>query len=188
VAGHRIFTTSFASVYPHYVAKAERKGHSKAEVDRVISWLTGYDEAELWGSGMVHEYLDFVLLAVGSRVLGDLLSAWADVEALASDGGPRDALLHEATGEIEFRYLPDSEDRCGNGTTADPNFAVGGHVTIGLQGAQTVGPIEQAACTTAGGVGPAVFGTCTPGSPSSNPDLCTANKGYLFVPKSAGCP
>ena len=47
MAGHRIFTTSFASIYPHYVAKAERKGHSKAEVDRVISWLTGYDEAGL---------------------------------------------------------------------------------------------------------------------------------------------
>jgi hypothetical protein len=47
MAGHRIFTTSFASIYPHYVTKAERKGHSKAEVDRVISWLTGYDEAGL---------------------------------------------------------------------------------------------------------------------------------------------
>ncbi len=47
MAGHRIFTTSFASVYPHYVAKAERKGHSQAEVDRVISWLTGYDDAGL---------------------------------------------------------------------------------------------------------------------------------------------
>jgi hypothetical protein len=47
MAGHRIFTTPFASIYPHYVAKAERKGHSKAEVDRVISWLTGYDEAGL---------------------------------------------------------------------------------------------------------------------------------------------
>ncbi len=47
MAGHRIFTTSFASIYPHYVAKAERKGHGKAEVDRVISWLTGYDEAGL---------------------------------------------------------------------------------------------------------------------------------------------
>ena len=39
---HRIYTTSFASVYPHYVAKAERKGRTKAEVDRIILWLTGY--------------------------------------------------------------------------------------------------------------------------------------------------
>ncbi|MEA4943602.1 MAG: DUF2200 domain-containing protein [Propionicimonas sp.] len=43
MAGHRIFTTSFASVYPHYLAKAERKGRTKAEVDEVICWLTGYD-------------------------------------------------------------------------------------------------------------------------------------------------
>ena len=44
---HRIFTTSVASVYPHYVAKAERKGRSKAEVDEVIRWLTGYTQAAL---------------------------------------------------------------------------------------------------------------------------------------------
>ncbi|WP_214779701.1 DUF2200 domain-containing protein [Exiguobacterium sp. s22] len=42
--GHRIYTTSFASVYPHYVAKAERKGRTKEEVDSIIEWLTGYDE------------------------------------------------------------------------------------------------------------------------------------------------
>jgi hypothetical protein len=42
---HRIFTTSVASVYPHYVAKAERKGRTKAEVDDIIRWLTGYDQA-----------------------------------------------------------------------------------------------------------------------------------------------
>lgn len=41
-AKHRIFTTSFADVYPLYVAKAERKGRTRAEVDEVIGWLTGY--------------------------------------------------------------------------------------------------------------------------------------------------
>ena len=44
---HRIFTTSFASVYPFYVAKAERKGRTRAEVDAVICWLTGYSPLEL---------------------------------------------------------------------------------------------------------------------------------------------
>ena len=44
---HRIFTTSVASVYPHYVAKAERKGRTRAEVDEVIEWLTGFDSAQL---------------------------------------------------------------------------------------------------------------------------------------------
>lgn len=44
---HRIFTTSFASVYPCYVAKAEKKGRHKSEVDAVICWLTGYDQPGL---------------------------------------------------------------------------------------------------------------------------------------------
>ena len=45
----RIFTTSFASVYPHYVTKVERKGRTKAELDQVIEWLTGFDESALSG-------------------------------------------------------------------------------------------------------------------------------------------
>ena len=40
---HRIYSMSFASVYPHYVAKVERKGRTKAELDEIIHWLTGYD-------------------------------------------------------------------------------------------------------------------------------------------------
>lgn len=44
---HRIYTTSFASVYPLYVAKAENKGRTRAEVDQIISWLTGYSRNEL---------------------------------------------------------------------------------------------------------------------------------------------
>ena len=44
---HRIFLTSVASVYPHYVAKAERRGRTRAEVDEIIEWLTGYDSQAL---------------------------------------------------------------------------------------------------------------------------------------------
>jgi hypothetical protein len=44
---HRIYTTSFASVYPYYVAKAEKKGRTKAEVDEIICWLTGYSQKGL---------------------------------------------------------------------------------------------------------------------------------------------
>jgi hypothetical protein len=44
---HRVYTISFASVYPLYVAKAEKKGRTKAEVDEVISWLTGYRQKAL---------------------------------------------------------------------------------------------------------------------------------------------
>jgi len=43
----RIFATSVASVYPHYVAKVEKKGRTKSELDLVIEWLTGFDEAAL---------------------------------------------------------------------------------------------------------------------------------------------
>lgn len=44
---HKIYTMSFASVYPHYVTKAEKKGRTKAEVDEIIRWLTGYTQEEL---------------------------------------------------------------------------------------------------------------------------------------------
>lgn len=47
MAGRRIYSTSFASVYPHYVAKAERKGRTRAEVDEIICWLTGHTQAGL---------------------------------------------------------------------------------------------------------------------------------------------
>src|ERR1700709_1028808 len=44
---HRICSVAVASVYPHYVAKAERKGRTKAEVDEIIRWLTGFSQADL---------------------------------------------------------------------------------------------------------------------------------------------
>lgn len=47
MTSHRIFTTRFASVYPLYIAKAEKKGRTRAEVDQIIGWLTGYSQAEL---------------------------------------------------------------------------------------------------------------------------------------------
>ena len=47
MSGHRIFTTAFASVYPHYVQKAEKKGRTRQEVDEVICWLTGYSPQAL---------------------------------------------------------------------------------------------------------------------------------------------
>ncbi len=44
---HRIYAMSFASVYPHYVTKAEKKGRTKAEVDEIIRWLTGHSQKSL---------------------------------------------------------------------------------------------------------------------------------------------
>lgn len=54
---HRIFSTSFASVYPHYVAKAERKGRTRDEVDEIIRWLTGYEQADL--EARIEDQTDF---------------------------------------------------------------------------------------------------------------------------------
>lgn len=57
MAEHKIYSMSFASVYPHYVTKAERKGRSKAEVDEVIRWLTGYSQKQL--DAQIKKKVDF---------------------------------------------------------------------------------------------------------------------------------
>ncbi len=44
---HRVFSISVASVYPHYIAKAEKKGRTRAEVDEIIRWLTGHSQQSL---------------------------------------------------------------------------------------------------------------------------------------------
>jgi hypothetical protein len=54
---HRIYTTSFASVYPHYINKAEAKGRSKQETDEVICWLTGYSPEAL--ANQIEQRKDF---------------------------------------------------------------------------------------------------------------------------------
>lgn len=47
MAKHRIYSMSFASVYPHYVTKAEKKGRTQDEVDEIVRWLTGYTRKQL---------------------------------------------------------------------------------------------------------------------------------------------
>jgi hypothetical protein len=54
---HRIYQMSFASVYPHYVAKAEKKGRTRAEVDEIIRWLTGYSQGQL--EAVIEQRTDF---------------------------------------------------------------------------------------------------------------------------------
>jgi hypothetical protein len=54
---HRIYTTSFASVYPYYVAKAEKKGRKQSEVNDIICWLTGYSRRAL--EGQLKKQTDF---------------------------------------------------------------------------------------------------------------------------------
>lgn len=57
MAGHRVFRMSFGSVYPLYVAKAEKKGRTRGEVDEIICWLTGYSPDEL--AAVVADGTDF---------------------------------------------------------------------------------------------------------------------------------
>jgi hypothetical protein len=57
VTAHRIYTMSFASVYPLYVTKAERKGRTRSEVDEIVRWLTGYSQEEL--DTQVERQVDF---------------------------------------------------------------------------------------------------------------------------------
>ena len=57
MAEHKIYAMSFARVYPLYVAKAERKGRAKAEVDQIICWLTGYSQKEL--EAQIEKQTDF---------------------------------------------------------------------------------------------------------------------------------
>jgi hypothetical protein len=73
--GHRIFRTPFAAVYPLYVSKAERKGRTRDEVDTVITWLTGYDDAAIArqvGTGATFEqfFADATLNPGADRVTG----------------------------------------------------------------------------------------------------------------------
>ncbi|MBP1969768.1 hypothetical protein J2Z83_001876 [Virgibacillus natechei] len=54
---HKIYTMSVAKVYPHYISKAEKKGRTKAEVDEITRWLTGYSQEEL--EGQLEKQTDF---------------------------------------------------------------------------------------------------------------------------------
>lgn len=54
---HKIYTMSFASVYPLYIKKVERKGRTKSEVDEIIHWLTGYNQQEL--EALIEKQTDF---------------------------------------------------------------------------------------------------------------------------------
>ncbi len=64
---HRIYTISFASVYPLYIAKVERKGRTKAEVDQIIQWLTGYDQNGL--NAEIKKETDFETFFAGAPKL-----------------------------------------------------------------------------------------------------------------------
>ena len=83
---HRIFTTAVADVYPHYVTKVERKGRSRDELDEVIRWLTGFDQAD---------------------IDTQIAAAWRVVGAYRDDTGEQVGFARAVSDGVNFAYLAD---------------------------------------------------------------------------------
>ena len=111
MAKHRIYSTSVASVYPHYVAKAEKKGRTKAEVDEVIRWLTGYSQAEL--EQRLNDKTDFETFFADAPTLNPARTAIKGVIC-----GVRIEDIEEPTMR-EIRYLDKMVDELAKGRAMD---------------------------------------------------------------------
>jgi hypothetical protein len=108
---HRIYTTSVASVYPHYLAKAEKKGRTKGEVDEIIRWLTGYSQVEL--EGRLNSRTDFETFFAEAPRLNPERSAIKGVIC-----GVRIENIEEPTMR-EIRYLDKLVDELAKGKAMD---------------------------------------------------------------------
>jgi hypothetical protein len=117
MAKHRIYTTSFASVYPLYVAKAERKGRTRADVDQIISWLTGYDQAGLQAE--LEKKTDFETFFARAP---DINPSRALIKGVVC--GVRVEEVEEPTMR-EIRYLDKLVDELGRGKAMDKILRTG---------------------------------------------------------------
>lgn len=108
---HRIYTTSFASVYPYYIAKVERKGHTKSEVDEIIRWLTGYSQKEL--NSQIKKGTDFETFFKDAPEMNPLRSMIKGVIC-----GVRLEEIKETTMR-EIRYLDKLIDELAKGKSMD---------------------------------------------------------------------
>lgn len=108
---HRIYTMSFAKVYPHYVAKAKKKGRTKAEVDEIIRWLTGYSQEEL--EAQLRKEIDFETFFAEAPQLNPLRSLIKGVVC-----GIRVEDIEESTMR-EIRYLDKLIDELAKGKPMD---------------------------------------------------------------------
>jgi hypothetical protein len=108
---HRIYTTSFGSVYPLYVAKAEKKGRTKEEVDEIIRWLTGYSQKEL--EGILENQTDFETFFAQAPSLNPLRTLIKGVVC-----GVRVEDIEEQTMK-EIRYLDKLIDELAKGKPMD---------------------------------------------------------------------
>src|SRR3954468_20284332 len=111
MAKHRIYAMSFASVYPLYVAKVERKGRTKAEVDDVICWLTGYKQEEL--KTQLEKQIDFEAFFAEAPHLNPSRALIKGVVC-----GVRVEDIEEPTMR-EIRYLDKLVDELAKGKTMD---------------------------------------------------------------------
>ena len=112
---HRIYTMSFASIYPLYVAKAEKKGRTKAEVNEVIRWLTGYGQKEL--EAQLKKLTDFETFVAEAPQLNPSRALIKGVIC-----GVRVEDIKEPTMR-EIRYLDKLIDELAKGKTMEKNFA-----------------------------------------------------------------
>ncbi len=108
---HRIYTTSFASVYPHYVNKAEKKGRTKAEVDAIVRWLTGYSQKTL--EAQLNKQTDFETFFAEAPQLNPSRALIKGVIC-----GVRVEEIKESTMR-EIRYLDKLIDELARGKTMD---------------------------------------------------------------------
>jgi len=108
---HRIYTMSFASVYPLYVTKAEKKGRTKTEVDEIICWLTGYSKEEL--EAQLEKQIDFETFFAEAPKLNPSRALIKGVVC-----GVRVEYIEEPTMQ-EIRYLDKLIDELSKGKAMD---------------------------------------------------------------------
>jgi hypothetical protein len=108
---HRIFTTPFAKVYPMYVAKAERKGRTRKEVDQIIRWLTGYSAEQL--KQVIKKETDFETFFAKAPALNPNRSLIKGVVCGIRVEDIEDPLMRE------LRYLDKLIDELANGKTME---------------------------------------------------------------------
>jgi len=108
---HRIYTMSFAKVYPLYVTKAEKKGRTKTEVDEIICWLTGYSKEEL--EAQLEKQIDFETFFAEAPKLNPSRALIKGVVC-----GVRVEYIEEPTMQ-EIRYLDKLIDELSKGKAMD---------------------------------------------------------------------
>lgn len=108
---HRIYTMSFASVYPLYIAKAEKKGRTKAEVDEIILWLTGYSQKQM--ESQIEKKTDFETFFAEAPMMNPLRNLITGVIC-----GIRVEDIKEPTMQ-EIRYLDKLIDELAKGKTME---------------------------------------------------------------------